>query len=56
MWPWDNDLDVMTMLAMAQKKMKYIIGIDTNIEVIVVSLTTWEAHLRPMAVVSFPGR
>ena len=31
-----------------------VIGIDTNIEVIVVSLTTWEAHHSP--VVSFPGR
>ena len=29
-------------------------GIDTNIEVVVVSLTTWEAHHSP--VVSFPGR
>ena len=27
----------------------YIIGIDTNIEVIVVSLTTWEAHHSPRA-------
>ena len=26
------------------------IGIDTNIEVIVVSLTTWEAHHSPRAV------
>ena len=38
------------------------IEIDTEIEVIVVSPTTWEAHhspradLRPRAVVSFPGR
>ena len=32
-----------------------VIGIGTNIEVIVVSLTTWEAH-RPRAVVSFPSR
>ena len=30
-----------------------IIGIDTNIEVIVVSLTTWKLTT---AVVSFPGR
>ena len=35
----------------------YDIGINTNIEVIVVTLTTWEAlHIRPRAVVSFPGR
>ena len=35
----------------------WVIGIDTTIEVIVVSLTTWEVHLlRPRAVVSFPGR
>ena len=36
---------------------KWVIGIDTNIEVIVVSLTTWEAHHNPRAkraVVSFP--
>ena len=35
-----------------------VIGIDTNIEVIVVSLTTWEADHSPRAraVVSFPGR
>ena len=33
-----------------------VIGIDTNIEVIVVSLTTWEAHHSPRAVVSFQGR
>ena len=33
-----------------------VIGIDTNIEVIVVSLTTWEAHHSPRAKVSFPGR
>ena len=26
-----------------------VIGIDTNIEVIVVSLTTWEAHHSPRA-------
>ena len=32
------------------------IGIDTNIEVIAVSLTTWEAHQSPRAVVTFPGR
>ena len=32
------------------------IGIDTIIEVIVVSLTTWEDHHSPQAVVSFPGR
>ena len=32
------------------------IGIDTNIEVIVVSLTIWEANHSPRAVVSFPGR
>ena len=32
------------------------IGIDTNIEVIVVSLTIWEAHHSPRAVVSLPGR
>ena len=35
------------------------IEIDTNIEVIVVSLTTWEAHHSPRvkpAVVSFPCR
>ena len=31
------------------------IGIDTNIEVIVVSLTIWEAHQSPRAVVSSPG-
>ena len=37
------------------------VGIDTNIEVIVVSFKTWEAHHSPRAkperaVVSFPGR
>ena len=32
------------------------IGIDTNIEVIVVSLTTSEAHHSPRAVLSFTGR
>ena len=38
-------------------RLKYvIIGIYTNIEVIVVSLTTWEVHHSPRAVVSFPGR
>ena len=34
----------------------WYLGIDTNIEVIVVSLTTWEAHHSPRAVVSLPGR
>ena len=34
----------------------YDIGIDTKIEVIVASPTTWEAHHSPRAVVSFPGR
>ena len=29
------------------KSSNYDIGIDTNIEVIVVSLTTWEAHHSP---------
>ena len=33
-----------------------VIGIDTKIEVIVVSPTTWVAHHSPRAVVSFPGR
>ena len=33
-----------------------VIGIDTKIEVIVASPTTWEAHHSPRAVVSFPGR
>ena len=28
---------------------KFVIGIDTNIEVIVVSFTTWEAHHSPRA-------
>ena len=32
------------------------IEIDTSISAIVVSLTTWEAHHSPRAVVSFPGR
>ena len=33
----------------------WAIGIDTNIEVIVISSTTWEAHRGPRAVVSFLG-
>ena len=32
-----------------EKSCQLIIGIDTNIEVIVVSLTTWEAHHSPRA-------
>ena len=30
-------------------RLSFVIGIDTNIEVIVVSLTTWEAHHSPRA-------
>ena len=30
-------------------RLQWVIGIDTNIEVIVVSLTTWEAHHSPRA-------
>ena len=40
----------------ADWNVSFDIGIDTNIEVIVVSLTTWEAHHSPRAVVNFPGR
>ena len=38
------------MVAMSLKSVvALVIGIDTNIEVIVVSLTTWEAHHNPRA-------
>ena len=34
----------------------FVIVLDTNFGVIVVSLTTWEAHHSPRAVVNFPGQ
>ena len=42
-------INFMTTTLVIRLTLWLVIGIDTNIEVIVVSLTTWEAHHSPRA-------
>ena len=51
--PYDKPLSepmmVILLTHICVTRPQWVIGIDTNIEVIVVSLTTWEAHHSPRA-------